>query len=85
MDSGLSSAGHMDVAFAEPFTGVQMRSTVRLSVGIIRSFIFLCGIRIAMTCHHISPALGGFLADRFGITASLQRARRWLPQPGRPN
>jgi hypothetical protein len=62
-----------------------MRSKLRLNVGIIRSFIFLCGIRLAMTCHGFSPALGDRLADLFGITAASQRAHRWLPQPGSPD
>jgi len=62
-----------------------MRSKVRLIVGIIRSFIFLCGIRIAMTCHGVSPALGDYLADLFGITGAAQRAHSWLRQPGNRN
>ena len=56
---------------------------MRVYLGIIRSFIFLCGIRIAMTCHRVSPRLGDFLADRFGVTARIQGAHRWLPQTGR--
>jgi hypothetical protein len=62
-----------------------MHSKLRLTLGIIRGFIFLGGIRFAMTCHRVSPRFGDFLADRFGITASYQRARLWLPQAGKAN
>lgn len=88
MDFGSSSAGHRDVALPSLLRGSKMRSKVRLIVGIIRSFVFLCGIRIAMTCHGVSPSLGDFLADLFGITAASRRGHRWLrdqPRPGNLN
>jgi hypothetical protein len=62
-----------------------VRLEVRINVGIIRNFVFLCGIRFAMTCHGFSPRLGDFLADHFGMTAAYQRGHRLLSETGKPN
>jgi hypothetical protein len=57
----------------------------RVSLGYIRILIFAGCIKISQWVTLANPSAGDWVSDRLGVTASYQRAHRWLLQPGSPN
>jgi hypothetical protein len=60
-----------------------MRENLRLCRGLIKTFLFVAGIKLALIGHRISPASGDWLAERFGINAAHDRAHRWFVRSDR--
>jgi hypothetical protein len=47
----------------------------RVSLSIVKAYLFLVAIRVSLAVHRVSPAAADYLAGAFGITRACQRAR----------
>jgi hypothetical protein len=67
------------------FQGVIVSRLLRLTTCYLYVLYFRTGIRLSLLAHRLSPELGDWCADRFGVTAAYRRGRALLALPVRGN